>query len=114
MYTDHAYAKAEISKHVDYDAMRVPPYLTLPPDHRHRRRVVLSVVSPSFSGEQTDAPKSQRYKLGMCVLAQVKLAKSGWGEDGEDGEDGGKDANDEANDNSSDSGGFHFLEAVNH
>lgn len=54
--------------------------------------------------EQTDvAEKRQRYKIGLCVLEEVKLAKSsGWAEE-DDGDDDG-----------SGSDGFHLLEAVSH
>eukprot|EP00178_Gracilaria_changii_P009822 TRINITY_DN28533_c0_g1_i1.p1 TRINITY_DN28533_c0_g1~~TRINITY_DN28533_c0_g1_i1.p1 ORF type:complete len:163 (+),score=7.90 TRINITY_DN28533_c0_g1_i1:59-490(+) len=54
--------------------------------------------------QYTDAPKGQTYKLGMCVLARIKLTQCGWGEG--EGEGEGEDTNDTGSD------GFHLLEAV--
>eukprot|EP00752_Nemacystus_decipiens_P009837 g8775.t1 len=78
-----------------------------PPETRKLRTGVHTCEDVSCVGcdvvlgwQYTDAAKGQEYKIGMCVLALVKLAKTAWG----------KDEDDNADDDASDD--FHMLEAV--
>eukprot|EP00903_Cladosiphon_okamuranus_P011490 g10822.t1 len=63
------------------------------------------------------AERGQRYKIGLCVLGVVYLAKAtGWGKDeGDDDDDDNNSSNSNSNSNSSDeTDGFHLLDPVSH